>query len=74
MGSAELQGVLVERTATQTVLSAMETFGEVEPKDCIIIWTDESGDICWACTTDSQVVRLGMIEFMKAILVKKVEV
>lgn len=64
----------MSRTATETVMSAMEQFGEIEPKDCLIIWTDESGDICWSCTTDSQVVRLGMIEFMKTILMKKVEV
>jgi hypothetical protein len=62
------------RSPTETVMAAMETFGEIEPKECIIIWTDESGDICWSSTTDSQVVRLGMIELLKTILTKRVEV
>ena len=61
------------RTATETVMSAMETFGESEPKDCIIVWTDERGDICWSSTTDSQVVKLGMIEMLRTILKKRVD-
>lgn len=72
VGVRPQEGKVMTRTATETVLSALETFGEVEPKDCLILWTDESGDICWSCTTDSQVTRLGMIELLKAILVSRV--
>lgn len=61
------------RTATETVMSALETFGEAEPTECMVIWTDEAGDICWSANTDSQVVRLGMIEFVRTVLKKRVD-
>lgn len=61
------------RTPTDTLMSAMEEFGCAEPLDCMIIWTDQSGDICWSSTTDSRVIRLGMIEMVKTLIVKGIE-
>lgn len=51
----------------------MEEFGRAEPLDCMIIWTDQSGDICWSSTTDSRVIRLGMIEMVKTLIIKGIE-
>lgn len=65
--------LMANRTATETVMKAMESFGEVEPKDCIIIWTDENGYVCWSSTTDSTVTRFGMIEFVRQTLIKQME-
>jgi len=53
-------------------MSAMDEFGAAEPKECLIIWADEAGDMCWACTTDSMYIKLGMLEFMRAILNKQI--
>lgn len=61
------------RTPTDTLMTAMEEFGRAEPLDCMIIWTDQSGDICWSSTTDSRVTRLGMIEMVKTLIVKGIE-
>jgi hypothetical protein len=61
------------RTATETLVNTMEEFGRAEPEDCIIIWTDANGDICWSSTTNSKVIRLGMIETVKALILSKVD-
>ena len=62
------------RSATETLMAAAETFGESEPKECIIIWTDEGGDICWSSSTDSQTAKLGMLEMVKQIIIHRIEV
>lgn len=59
------------RSATETVMKAMECFGQAEPEDCLIVWTDESGDLCWSCTTDSIVTKIGLVESMRTILKKQ---
>lgn len=64
---------IMTRTPTDTLMAAMEEFGRAEPLDCMIIWTDQSGDICWSSTTDSRVIRLGMIEMVKTLIVKGIE-
>lgn len=56
------------KTATETLMSAMESFSETEPHDCMVIWTDEAGDICWASSTNSQIVKIGMVEFVRTML------
>jgi hypothetical protein len=61
------------RTATQTLMDAMEEFGCAEPNDCMIIWTDSQGDICWSTTSDALTVKLGMIETVKAMIIKGIE-
>ena len=58
------------QSATDTLVNAMEEFGRAEPKECMIIWTDSEGDICWSSTTDALTVKLGMIELVKAMIIK----
>lgn len=61
------------RTATETLMSAMTEFGQTEPRDCIVIWTNEAGDICWSSSTDSQLIKIGMVEMLRTILKKRVD-
>ena len=53
-------------------MEAMTEFGVVEPKECIIVWIDEGGDICWSSSTDSQSAKLGMVEMLRTILKNQV--
>lgn len=62
----------MRRSATDTLMSAMEDFGESEPKECMVIWTDEGGDICWSSTTDSQAMKLGMLEMVKQLVIGRI--
>lgn len=62
----------MSRTPTETILAVMEEFGQIEPRDCMVIWTDEGGDICWSCSTDSQAIKMGMVEMVKSLIVKQI--
>jgi hypothetical protein len=55
----------MKRTATDTLIHIMEEFGKAEPHDCIVIWTDEEGDICWSSSTDSYCTKIGLLETAK---------
>ncbi|HEX5234149.1 MAG TPA: hypothetical protein VFW25_02335 [Silvibacterium sp.] len=59
----------MKRSSTDTLMSVMETFGQSEPNECIVVWTNEDGDICCSATTDSRSVKLGMLEMMKQLIV-----
>lgn len=61
------------RTASETLVAAMEDFGESEPKDCLIIYTNDVGELCWSASTDSVVVKLGLLEACKQFMIKKLE-
>ena len=61
------------RSATETLVAVMEDFGEIEPKEVLVIYTNESGDICWSTTTDSLVVKLGLLEACKQCIVAGIE-
>lgn len=54
-------------------MTAMEDFGESEPKELIVIYTNDAGDLCWSSTTDSNVVKLGLIESCKQYLIFKMK-
>jgi hypothetical protein len=58
----------VKRTPTETLMAAMQAFADAEAKECIVIWSDEDGDICWYSSTDSQVLKLGLVEFVSTTL------
>jgi hypothetical protein len=61
----------VKRTPTDTLVRCLKEFGKVEPVNVLVIWTDVAGDISWSSSTDSQVIRFGMIEFVKQLLVEQ---
>lgn len=54
------------RTPTQTLVDCMESFGEDDPQDLLIVYTTKSGDFCMSCTTDRLTTKLGLLEFAKA--------
>lgn len=61
------------RTATETLVSVMEEFGDSEPKDLIVIYTNQAGELVWSCSTDSTVIKLGLIESCRTYLKMKLE-
>jgi hypothetical protein len=65
------EDIHIKRTPTELIMKCLEEFGECEAVNCIVIWTDAAGDICWSSSTDSQVVKIGMVEFVKQLLVKR---
>ena len=50
------------RSATATLIAVMENFGDSEPMDALVIYTDQDGDLRWSSTTDSLVVKLGLLD------------
>jgi len=51
----------------------MEDFGRCEPTDALVIYINESGQICWNTSNKSLVVSLGMIELTKHHMLAKVK-
>ena len=62
----------VRRSATQTLIDALEDFGTSEPKEALLIYTQENGDLVWSCTTDSVTVKLGLLEACKQFMIAKI--
>jgi len=60
-------------TPTQLLVSCMEDFGRCEPTDALVIYINESGQICWNTSNKSLVVSLGMIELTKHHMLAKVK-
>lgn len=60
------------RTPTETLVSVMEEFGVCEPKECLVIYTNADGDLCWASTSDSQVVKFGLLEACKQYMITRI--
>ena len=66
LGSGELMEEKVKsRTPTETLMEAMECFGENEPREVIIIYTTQNGDLIWNSSTGTNSTKLGMIEAAK---------
>jgi hypothetical protein len=58
-----------DRTGTEVLVDAMETFSTHEPEVCMILWTDTtSGFNCKSNTT--RVMALGMLEAAKDMILK----
>jgi hypothetical protein len=62
----------VARTATETLIAAMEEFGNDEPKECIIVYTTSAGDLCWSSNSDSQVIKFGLLEACKQFMIARI--
>ncbi len=63
----------VVRTATETLIAVMEEFGKDEPRDCLVIYTTREGDLCWSSTSDSHVIKLGLIEACKQFMIARIQ-
>lgn len=62
----------VARTATETLVAVMEEFGVCEPKECLVIYTNQDGDLCWSSTSDSMMTKLGLIEACKQFMIARI--
>jgi hypothetical protein len=61
--------IIQQRTASQTLIAAMESFQESEPKYFIAIWVDEQGDVVMCRTTKTDTtMQLGLIESAKMMI------
>ena len=60
------------RTATEILVGVMEEFGICEPKECLVIYTNADGDLCWSSTSDSQVVKFGLLEACKQFMIARI--
>jgi len=49
----------------------MEEFSKSEPVDVMIVWTDESGDLCWSSSSSHLSTRIGMLECAKQYILEK---
>jgi hypothetical protein len=57
------------RTPSETLLECLEKFGEAEPDRAIVVWTDETGDLCWATSGQrSYTVMIGILKCVEAVL------
>ena len=50
------------RTPTETLVSALEEFGQDEPRECIVISATQSGDLVMNASTDCLSTKLGLVE------------
>ena len=53
------------RTPTDTLLEAMQSFSEDEPKDCIVVYTSQAGDLIMLSSTNSTSHKIGLLETAK---------
>ena len=53
------------RTPTDTLMEAMSSFSEDEPKDCIVVYTSQAGDLIWLSSTSSTSHKVGLLETCK---------
>jgi hypothetical protein len=67
------EGIKKERTPSETLIAALEDFGESEPQMCVIIWTSDNGDINWSTSTRNRSPIVGMLETVKHLILKRME-
>ena len=61
-----------KRTPTETLVACMERFGECEPEQLLILYTDANGGLCWSTSNPMRHTQLiGMVECARAIFKKQ---
>jgi hypothetical protein len=53
------------RTPTDTLMEAMQSFSEDEPKECMVIYTSQAGDLVWLSSTSTTSHKVGLLETCK---------
>jgi len=56
---------IVSRQATDTLMRAMQDFGESEPKWAIVIYLNENDELCWMRSDMSVTMAMGALELVK---------
>ena len=46
-------------------MKALEEFGVDEPKECILVFSTQGGDICTMSSTDAVSMKVGLLETAK---------
>ena len=59
------------RTPTETLMACLESFGEDEPLEVIVVYSTQSGDLCWSCSSSVYSHKIGMLENAKAHIQKQ---
>ena len=49
------------RTPTDTLMEALSSFGEDEPREVIVIYTTQNGDLVWNSSLSTFSAKLGML-------------
>ncbi len=55
-------------TPTDLLVSCVEDFGSCEPKQAIVIYTNENDNLCWRSTSMTVCERVGMLEVVKRLI------
>jgi hypothetical protein len=53
------------RTPTDTLMECLESFGDDEPANVIVVYTTKSGDIAWSTSDSTFSQKLGLLEAAK---------
>lgn len=60
-----------KQSATEVLVAALESFGESEPEAVMVLFTNEAGELRWRSNIDSVCMRLGMLRYADAAMVKR---
>lgn len=58
-------------SATELLMKVLENFGDSEARDLMIIFNDEDGNVSWHSNTDLISREIGLLEFTKAVILKR---
>ena len=60
------------RSPSETLMTCLEEFGKAEPTRVMVIWTDETGDLCWSTSSPRLLSQMiGILECAKAALTRE---
>jgi hypothetical protein len=60
-----MSGEVKTRTPTDTLMECLESFGEDEPVNVIVVYTTKNGDIAWHTSSSTFSQKLGLLEAAK---------
>lgn len=62
-------GETIRRTPEETIQAALKECEDCRPVECLVIMTDENGDILTLGSTSVLSTRLGLLEMAKALII-----
>lgn len=60
-----------QRTPTECLMQVLESFGEAEPRNVIVIWQDANDDICWSRAYCGLISTVGMLQGVLHLTLKR---
>ena len=61
-----------DNSATHVLIRTMEEFGQSEPTAVLVIFVCEDGSVKYSSNIDGAMMKLGMLEFAKALVLNRV--